>query len=341
MKIHLHEYEPYIAQFALLEERFLLLFNNPDEFYRLLEAGAQFTRIANIELKLALVRSNFFSLELLQALISGGVSYKTGPINYIWRQLKNAQIMLDSFGNSDNAYIDHSIVLPALLNHLCNDTFQNIMRPPSALVSRYRNAIVAIDVKNSEGIESRGTGFIIRSPASDQNLLITCRHNVDPNDGLELLNLTTSAGTVLTHGNPQFFGDVDLCVYPLTSPIDGPVFRLSDMVEIFDEVYTFGYPLVPGAHPDILGHRGELNGKANMFIGGSPLLIISNLISPGSSGGPVLDSSGHCIGMSIRWLEAKFGLDGDERARFSAAIPGHVLISLLEGKVPPDATLAQ
>jgi Trypsin-like peptidase domain len=327
VKIQFHEDDVYIKQFELVESRFHLLFLEPDEFFRVLGEGARFANIVHIDEKIALARQNFFSLELFEALICGGSSYKTGPINYIWRHLKEAQIFLDSLGSRQGIFVDHTLNIAALKIHLNLDTFQNILRPPSTLASRYRNAIVAVDVRNSDGDNNRGTGFIVAW--GGQQFVLTCKHNVDEETGIALQSLTTAAGTVLNHGTPRFFGKVDLCAYTLDQPVDGPVFRLSDMVEMFDDVYTLGYPRVPGAHSDVLGHKGELNGNADMFLDGSSLMIISNLISPGSSGCPVLLSSGLCVGMSIRWLEGRYGADGDERARFSAALPSSLLISLL------------
>jgi hypothetical protein len=327
MKIQFHQYDVYFEQFELIERRFRLLFDNPEEFYRILEAGMRFTNVQHIDNKIALVRQNFFSLELLQALICGGASYKTGPVNYIWKHMKEAQIFLDSLGSTPSAFIDHSLVTAALRVHLDCDTFQNILRPPSSLAARYQNAIVAVDVLNRDGDPNRGTGFVIAW--ENQQFVLTCKHNVDHDLGITLQSMTTASSTALCIGAPQFFGDVDICAFPLEQHVDGPVFRLSDMVEMFDDVYTLGYPHVPGARSEVLGHRGEVNGNADMFLSGSSLMIISNLISPGSSGCPVLLSNGFCVGMSVRWLEGRYGADGDERARFSAALPGGLLISLL------------
>jgi hypothetical protein len=45
-------------------------------------------------------------------------------------------------------------------------------------------------------------------------------------------------------------------------------------------VYTLGYPMVPCAQADLVGHRGEVN--APPFLGGSDILLISNLVSAGT-----------------------------------------------------------
>jgi S1-C subfamily serine protease len=102
----------------------------------------------------------------------------------------------------------------------------------------------------------------------------------------------------------------------------GPILSLRDDLEVFDEVYTLGFPHVPCAISHAVGHRGEVNGFANLFLGGSDIILISNLVSPGNSGGPVLDRDGFCVGMSIKWLEGEW--DG-EKARFSAALPAALL----------------
>ena len=69
-----------------------------------------------------------------------------------------------------------------------------------------------------------------------------------------------------------------------------------------------------------------MNGRANLYVEKCPALIISNLVSPGNSGGPVLTRDGHCVGMTINWLEGEH-LEGGkiERMRFAAALPAQLL----------------
>ena len=51
-----------------------------------------------------------------------------------------------------------------------------------------------------------------------------------------------------------------------------------------------------------MAHGGELNASVKSYNGGEHL-IISNMVAPGNSGGPVLDEAGLCIGMVVSAFE--------------------------------------
>ncbi|WP_422343436.1 S1 family peptidase [Parasphingorhabdus sp.] len=300
-----------------------MLFENASLFRATVASGLSFMNSANADSKLNLMDRNLFSEELLQAMICGGKSYKSGPVNYIWKCLVERELVIRATGYMPGAFVDHNLVLPLILEHLRSKTLSNIFAPPAALIERYKNAVVAIDVHNSSGSRSRGTGFFAVEENSNSGLLYTCKHNVDPDAGIEILNITTAAGAVVEFGPPRCHPTEDLAVIPVGQfGASEPVFRFREEVEVFDEVYTLGYPKVPCAEAGVIGHRGEINGKVKLFVGGSDVLLISNLVSPGNSGGPVLDRDGFCVGMSIKWLEGEW--DG-ERARFSAALPASLI----------------
>ena len=103
---------------------------------------------------------------------------------------------------------------------------------------------------------------------------------------------------------------------------------------MFDEVYTLGYPNVPGAMPVLMGHRGEVNAVADLYLQKSPAIIISNLVAPGSSGCPVITADGRCVGMTISWLEGE--ADGGARTRFSAALPAASILEAMMASRLPD-----
>ena len=220
------------------------------------------------------------------------------------------------------AFVDHCLILPLLIEHLQPKTFQNIFAPPAALIKRYENSIVAIDVTTSKG-PARGTGFFAAPSQHSRPLLYTCKHNIDPAEGMTISSISFASGQKINFGTPECHATEDLAIIPYFDfqPAE-PVFHFRTEVEAFDEVYTLGFPLVPCAEPMIVAHRGEVNGTAKLYIGGTTVILVSNLNSPGNSGGPLLDRSGFCVGMSIKWLEGDW--DG-EKARFSAALPAAII----------------
>jgi hypothetical protein len=112
----------------------------------------------------------------------------------------------------------------------------------------------------------------------------------------------------------------------LAHQVDGPAFHLTSHIAVFDELFTVGYPMLPLAVSSLVGHRGELNGYSTYYQTGHPLMIVSNLVSPGSSGCPILQRLGFAAGMTTRWLEAEYG---EDRVRFSAGIPAQALVDHL------------
>lgn len=322
MRLNLHTLPIYQDQFALVETRFLQLFENPAAFQEIVARGLKFMHAPNADSKVELIKSNFFSEELLQAMICGGAPYKTSPIHYIWGRLIEHQIVIRATGHMPGAFVDHHLVLPLLLEHLRANTLANIFAPPSAIINRYADAIVAIDVETASGNKSRGTGFFA-APNAGPTLLYTCKHNVDPESGIKIMRITTAGGKSVEFGETLCHVSEDIAVIAVRGfdPPE-PYFRFRSEVDIFDEVYTLGYPKVPCAETKVVGHRGEVNGSGKLYLGGSDIILISNLVSPGNSGGPLLDRDGFCIGMSIKWLEGEW--EG-ERARFSAALPASLL----------------
>jgi hypothetical protein len=315
----------YLEQFHIVEQRLALLGRDIPELKRVLELGARFTQLEGADNKIQLVEQMFFSEELLRAMISGGEPYSPEPGHYIWQRLVDADLVRRVF-ITKSAFCDHQINFPLLLRYIGSRTFQNIFFPPSNLVPRYSEAIVAIDVELADGSQSRGTGFIAANDAGEP-IIITCRHNVDPGTGICVRGISTVSGRSLdVTQHPMVSDSADLAALPLVGEAEEPLFRFADAAAIFDQVYTIGFPYIPRAEAAVVGHGGEINGFTELYASKTPALLISNPVSPGSSGCPVLDKAGFCVGMIFEWIEAEYG---DQRARFAAALPAAVIAAFI------------
>lgn len=307
-------------------EGFRLLVDDPRRGVSIIEAGLRLRGAPRVSEKIALVENSMFSEELMQALISGGEDMSPQPAMIIWQRLIELRLAVKLVDGSVRAFADHYIDMPRLRQHLEEETFENLFSAPSGLVDRYREAVVAIDVLTRDGDLSRGSGFLAFHRGSV--ILVTCRHNVDPAEGLAIKQISSVAGAQIDIGPLVLSETHDVALALVHTRGDGTLFRMSGDTNVFDTVYTLGFPMVPQAQSSLLGHRGEVNGMAQLISAPGPTMIISNLVSPGSSGCPVLLGSGQCAGMTIRWLEGQWQ---QERARFSAAIPSMVLREVVTG----------
>lgn len=315
---------------AVVEERFRLFFNNKPEFLRIVKTGLEFrfgtNRSDEIQSRVGLLDSTGMISELIiDAMLSGGQSYKAASPPFIWKRLIEHGVLFQSYGDAIPVYANHTINQRLLASHLNDDTFTNLFYPPAQLIKRYARSVLAVDAISAQGDPVRGTGFLVG--AKGGIFAVTCKHNVDPSAGLSGVAFTDVNGTAVVVGQAMLSVELDIAVYPASGASNQPVFRLWTEFEVFDEVFTLGYPKVAGAHSLLVGHRGEVNGKAELYLERSPAIIVSNLVAPGNSGGPVLATDGHCVGMTFLWLENQ---DSSAPSRFSAALPAEPIASFIE-----------
>lgn len=98
------------------------------------------------------------------------------------------------------------------------------------------------------------------------------------------------------------------------------------VARVLARTITLGYPLIATTDaPYLLAHGGELNAIVRNYKG-EESLIISNLVAPGNSGGPVLDEAGLCVGMVVRALESKH--EGG-MSTANAALPSSAILEFI------------
>jgi S1-C subfamily serine protease len=186
-----------------------------------------------------------------------------------------------------------------------------------------------------------GSGFFV----SKQGYIVTNNHVVE---GCK--KLTTSDGKTLTMVDRR--PSVDLALLKTdTTPPNVAIFRSGPPPKAGDTVFAFGFPL-----PDILSSEGNISTGILSAIAGVnnnvQLVQISAPVQPGNSGGPLLDSDGHIIGVvvakldsmaiarltgdmpqninfAIHWAEVKAFLDEEKVEYLSAPSTGQVKASLI------------
>lgn len=143
---------------------------------------------------------NMFSEELVEAMVSGGESYKPAAVGFIWERLVAARLVRRSFGSNWRAIVDHQLDLIRILGHLRDDTFRNLFSTPTELADCYASALLAVDVTKADGAEARGSGFLVVQ--DERPWLVICRYNVDSVDGVVDVRISEVDGAPVAIGAP-------------------------------------------------------------------------------------------------------------------------------------------
>ncbi|MET3854413.1 serine protease [Rhizobium sp. OAE497] len=180
----------------------------------------------------------------------------------------------------------------------------NILLGPSYIAEKYKKSVPAIYVRKGDQ-EYTGTAFLT-SLGDEKRYVVTAAHNLmDDRDPVDFLGFGGEfSGSYKALSSDWIFdADLDAAFIPVAGPDDAVPVHLLGEARTLAQTISLGYPTIATTVTShLLAHRGELNAVVKDRLGGRKL-IVSNLVSPGSSGGPILDECGLCIGMVIRSLE--------------------------------------
>lgn len=157
-----------------------------------------------------------------------------------------------------------------------------------------------------------GTGFFV-TPAGH---LLTNNHVV-----ANCKTITTRDGKPLQVISKNVRSDLALLKAD-TAPISVAVFRAGAAPKLGDAVIAFGFPL-----PGLLSTQGNVSTGILSAMSGIRndvrFVQISAPIQPGNSGGPLLDSSGHVVGIVVAKLDALnvARITGDVPQNVNFAVP--------------------
>ncbi len=181
----------------------------------------------------------------------------------------------------------------------------NVLLGPTYVAHKYRQSVPPVFVRKGED-NYTGTGFLVTNRGDGQKLVIvTAKHNIDPADGItfagfgaaEDVTYTPLADSWVLH--PM----LDIALMPVAcSKAAVPIYPVGTATAL-SRTITLGYPRIATTDaPYLLAHGGEVNAVVSNYHG-ERRLIISNVVAPGNSGGPVLDEAGLCVGMVVDAFE--------------------------------------
>jgi tetratricopeptide (TPR) repeat protein len=178
------------------------------------------------------------------------------------------------------------------------------------IYSQSSKSVLLIFVKSADSkIVAQGTGFLVEG-----GKIITNKHVV--RDGAALIDL----GGVRIPATLESTDDLnDIAVLTVAAEISAEPLVLADRTPPpGSSVFAIGNPR--GLEKSI--STGVISGVRT--VGKRELIQITTPISPGSSGGPVFDSSGKVIGVTVGSIE--------EGQNLNFAVPASVVVKLLRGQ---------
>jgi S1-C subfamily serine protease len=188
---------------------------------------------------------------------------------------------------------------------------------PREIAAQARPSVVLITALNGETALGHGSGFFVRQ----DGLLVTNRHVIE---GATALRVQLASGEI--YDRVLFVSEDerrDIVVLRIPGVGLTPLKIADDReIQVGDPVYVVGNPLgLEGTFSDgLVSARRTLDGVV--------LIQITAPISPGSSGGPVLDTRGRVIGVAT--------LSMREGQNLNLAVPARYAAGLIALNEPPQ-----
>jgi S1-C subfamily serine protease len=203
---------------------------------------------------------------------------------------------------------------------------------PDALSARNRvkQATVLLRVTTADGDRAEGSGFF----ALKEGLVITNAHVLGmlakrskPPREVEVVvnsgraNETKLTGTVFGVDRASDLGIVRVAGAALPAPL--PIETKRELVET-QKVYIFGFPFGTQLGKDITVSESSISSLRTHGTDTVQQIQVNGGIHPGNSGGPVVNSEGKVIGVSVAVVRG---------TQINFAVPAHFVSSLATGRI--------
>lgn len=308
--------------------KLLELAAQPDRYREFVQNNL--SALSNYEARKSLLQSGWFSIQdflfLLHA-CGDGEGTNTVALMPLLGRLSEWGLITDhaEFGGHATSP-NHRWQTTRIASFVALRIVDNILLGPSYVARKYRGSVPAVYVRRGTN-EYTGTGFLATSGGNggQKRVIVTAKHNVDPEEGISFIRLNEPEGRIFNPISNEWILHPKLDLALLEVECDdtiSPIYPIGIPL-MLTRTITLGYPSIATTDASyLLAHGGEVNASVNTYYG-EDRLIISNVVAPGNSGGPVLDEAGLCLGVIVNSLETEHE-GGIEKA--NSAIPAqHVL----------------
>ena len=174
------------------------------------------------------------------------------------------------------------------------------------VAQKLRPSIVEVQADSGDGSKSSGSGVAFR----DDGHILTNRHVVD---GASAVRVVSAEGNTLDAKVVGTDEDTDVAVLKVDAPLPAATLGSVSGVRVGQQAIAIGSPLGLSGGPSVTVGVVSALGRAFDAKTGPPLLDMIQTdapISPGSSGGALLDSAGNVIGITTAIGVSEVGAEG-------------------------------
>lgn len=150
-------------------------------------------------------------------------------------------------------------------------------------------------VEDKSGV-STGSGFII-----SKNYIVTNNHVVN---GCESVFIHSTGNDYSAEVVSAFNENIDIAVLKSSLETQSKIELFNSDVKVLDDVFVAGYPFGVDISSDVKINTGSVNALIG-YKDDESIIQMDAAIQPGNSGGPIVNISGHLVGVAVYKLDAE------------------------------------
>lgn len=250
---------------------------------------------------------HFLGPDLVQLIHASGDGSGTTVhvVGSLLEQLIDWMLVLDAGVLVPNGLLRYKWNKQLIAHFIALHILDNILLGPTYVARKYRQSVPPVFVRKGND-NYTGTGFLVTNHGEGKKfVIVTAKHNVDPADGISFVGFGAAEDVTYTQlaDNWVLHPTLDMALMPVACSKEAiPIYPVGTATAL-SRTITLGYPRIATTDaPYLLAHGGEINAVVSSYYG-EQRLIISNVVAPGNSGGPVLDEAGLCVGMVVSAFE--------------------------------------